>query len=366
MKKLLGKIAGVLSEMWIIPLCFVSGRNIYTEKAVLRPVVRKFSRASRMNYYKYAQYPKDISIIYDGQKGKWKNGGVAIVFQGPIEYREDFTLRTIELYRAIYPNIGIIVSTWKGTVRQNFRDAVHAWHVDIIESEGPSNPGYANVNMQLVSSLAGIKQAKGRGYSFVLKHRADIRFYNPDFLIYFQNACDAYPALDRICDSRLVYLSYNSYLKLPFYLRDFCVYGSTLEMERFYGIRLDERRRDYMGSQISQFAEFMDIMYQVEVGRKSTDEIAHTFWEDYRRFMSPENYLVSTYYSQCIRELTSQSDLWQEYEEYLKKYAVIIDCEPLQMYWTGHGEAFMNLPSCWDQGGKLNAARWYTLYGRNG
>ncbi len=62
--------------------------------------------------------------IWDSRKDfkpRYAFDDTAIVIQGPIEYTNNYTAETFKLYRSIYPNAPIVVSTWKNEATNSFR-----------------------------------------------------------------------------------------------------------------------------------------------------------------------------------------------------------------------------------------------------
>ena len=96
----------------------------------------------------------DSSIFF---KRQYTFDDTAIVLQGPIEYTNNYTEETFKLYRLIYPNVPIVISTWKGGATDNFRKECEENSVILLENEIPTPRGIANINLQLKSSLQGVK-----------------------------------------------------------------------------------------------------------------------------------------------------------------------------------------------------------------
>ena len=118
----------------------------------------------------------------------------AIVIQGPIAYNNDYTVETFKLYRSIYPNAPIVVSTWKGEATSSFRRVCRENLIVLLENEMPEDRGFGNVNLQLESSLQGVKFIRqNTSAKFVLKTRTDQRINYFDFLVYFKNLLKTFP-----------------------------------------------------------------------------------------------------------------------------------------------------------------------------
>ena len=79
------------------------------------------------------------------------SGEFAIVMQGQVIYKDNFTLETLKLYRHIYPEIKIILSTWK-TDNSSFLKALDEMNIILVQNEPPLFAGLSNVNLQIIVS----------------------------------------------------------------------------------------------------------------------------------------------------------------------------------------------------------------------
>ncbi len=83
---------------------------------------------------------------------------VCIILQGNICYKYNFTYETIKLYKKMYPNSIIILSTWNNEKKELVNE-IKELGVYVIESELPTNNGHSNINYQLKSTIEAIKFA---------------------------------------------------------------------------------------------------------------------------------------------------------------------------------------------------------------
>ncbi|MBQ7198282.1 MAG: hypothetical protein IJS29_03365, partial [Selenomonadaceae bacterium] len=65
----------------------------------------------------------------------------AIVMQGPLEYKDNYTITTARLYRQWYPNAPIVISTWKNEATEIFREECRKIGVVLLENDLPDEPG---------------------------------------------------------------------------------------------------------------------------------------------------------------------------------------------------------------------------------
>lgn len=125
---------------------------------------------------------------------KYEFNDVAIVMQGPIIYENNFTIKTAQFYRKLYPNAPIIMSIWRGEATDKFRLECIQNSIVLLEIEQPANPGYGHINWHLEGVLKGIKYVRNSTNAYyVLKCRNDQRINQPDFLLYFRNLLQIYP-----------------------------------------------------------------------------------------------------------------------------------------------------------------------------
>lgn len=161
---------------------------------------------------------------------------VSIVIQGPIFTQADFTLQCCKFYRTCYPELEIILSTWRtysNTLLDNFR----ALGVKVILSDDPDMPGIYNVNRQIVSTNAGISAVSDS--QFVLKTRTDILFNSSTFL---ETLINNYLAAEKKgYDNRIWITSFNTYLKRPFSFNDQVQFGRIKDLENFWNCSRDPK-----------------------------------------------------------------------------------------------------------------------------
>lgn len=105
----------------------------------------------------------------------------AIFMQGPVADEFAFTLETLRIYAAAMPGCRLILSTWQDTPAAQL-EAIVGMGVKLVLSEKPGDPGQSNVNMQITSASAGVRQAAADGATWVLKTRTDQRLYQPDVM----------------------------------------------------------------------------------------------------------------------------------------------------------------------------------------
>ena len=166
----------------------------------------------------------------------------AIVIQGGLMLESDFTVQTVRTYRAYYPDVHVIVSTWAGLDPLHV-SALRDAGADVILSDQPANPGHGNLNLQLVSTQAGIARARALGATHVLKTRTDQRLYAP-YALHLMVACmEAFPVGDRHGRqrARIVTSSLGTFKVVPYHISDMFNFGLIDDMEEYWSPPADPK-----------------------------------------------------------------------------------------------------------------------------
>lgn len=160
---------------------------------------------------------------------------IAIVLQGPLLKDENFTLETVKLYKKIFKNAIIIVSTWSDS-EPALVEQIRSAGAEVLLNEKPSFGGYANINYQIVSSLAGVKKAREKGAEYVLKTRCDQRFYAPNSLEFLCNIIETFPVAEGYRQKkRIIGVSLNTFKYRRYGISDMTIFGSVDDMMLYWG-----------------------------------------------------------------------------------------------------------------------------------
>jgi len=155
-----------------------------------------------------------------------------IVIQGPTNYCKE----VVSIYKDI-PNV--VWSTWEDEPLENIEFIKQ--YIDVILCQKPSFPGYLNINMQTVSTMAGIKHLREKGVTEILKTRGDIIITNLNvFLEILQGKEMAFLAIAK--EGVRTDLYYE--LIYPHYSHDYpvdlVIYGSAKNIEFAFNFTIDE------------------------------------------------------------------------------------------------------------------------------
>ena len=165
---------------------------------------------------------------------------IGIIIQGPLIKMDDFTLETVKIYKKLFKSSLIILSTWEDE-NNNYLERIRAEGIEILQNKYPKNRGISNVNLQLISSLNGIKIAEEKGVEYILKTRTDQRIYSPNSLEYFLNLLEQFPVKNKIQKQRIIGVSLNTFKYRLYGLSDMTIFGNVKDMLLYWGANLDNR-----------------------------------------------------------------------------------------------------------------------------
>lgn len=162
----------------------------------------------------------------------------AIVLQGPVLRKRNFTLETIKLYRKNFPYSQIILSTWEDENAEIIAHCQDAGAIVILNKK-PEYPGPSNVNMQIVSTRAGIHKAMEIGVEYVLKTRTDQRMYGLNLIEYLTNALTAFPIQGPYKQhKRIALLSFGAGKYYPYHFSDLFLFGDVRDLKLYWDFPL--------------------------------------------------------------------------------------------------------------------------------
>ena len=192
------------------------------------------------SYWTYHDRPKAAAEVGTWSERELACEGAAIVMQGPILARDDFTIETLKLYKRDYPSAHLIYSSWKDTEPAAVA-ALEALGVELVLSDKPAVPGLYNINMQLVSSANGVRRAVERGAEWVLKTRSDQRFYAAGFLSHLIGLAKTFPVVSGFRQRhRIIGAAHGTLKYAPYHATDQTVFGHAEDMQRYWGAPLRE------------------------------------------------------------------------------------------------------------------------------
>jgi hypothetical protein len=155
--------------------------------------------------------------------------------QGVLDTREKFSFETLKMYKAFFPGVKLILSTWADSNVGALHD-IGSLGVEVLLSDILTDPPRGNFSRQLQTTNLGIRSAKHNGAEFVLKTRADQRMYSPLSLPYLISTLRLFPSLDKNGGTlgRIVFPSSNTFVDRILGATDFMQFGFVDDVEKLW------------------------------------------------------------------------------------------------------------------------------------
>jgi len=138
-------------------------RTDFGSPVVLMMIIELWDRFSKW-HISVRTVPKlkgDFNFSVSREKEK-SDADVAMVIQGPVVGKDDFTYNSIRFYKQIFPDVKIILSTWD-TEDKNTIKRIKTLGIEVLLNKMPEEQGFAHINCQIKSMSEGIKYAREMG-----------------------------------------------------------------------------------------------------------------------------------------------------------------------------------------------------------
>ena len=292
----------------------------------------------------------------------------AIVIQGPIAYENNYTVETFKFYRSIYPNVPIVVSTWTGVATNSFRRECKENSVVLLENEPPKSPGIYNVDMQLKSSLEGVRYIKeNTSAKFVLKTRTDQRINYFSFLVYFKNLLKTFPPKGDKLHKRIIFLGSALTKNFPFHPHDFLSFGHVEDIFKLYDIPAEsgyEKVNYFMSHRktIDRVASWINgnpCRFDYNTVTEQSSRL-RKFNKVMSRVRLPEIHLTRTFYEKYIAPV-DDTKIYETSWKFAVDYLILVDFDTLQLDWPKYEDKRYKPEFLSDFHGNA-FARWLDMY----
>lgn len=289
--------------------------------------------------------PKRFDRIGTWPDPECKSDGCAIVMQGPIAHQDDFTVDTLRLYRRNMPEAALILSTWEDE-DPGILARVEDIGVTVVKSRKPSVAGLSNINMQIVNSGAGVRQAASQGARWIMKTRTDQRLYEPNVLPFLIGLAESFPVAGETQQrNRIIAIGHGSLKFAPYHITDQTLFGDAEDMLAYWSAPLQDEA----------------LMARWPQGRESI-YLNHSIAEQIRETV-PESYLASHFLVRMGRSLDwTLADSWAAYRDHF----CFADYGTTDFYWvktqTYTGREYTRVYDGIVNRREMNFLEWMLLY----
>ena len=199
---------------------------------------------------------------------------VAIVMQGPLDTRNNFTLETLRLYKHFFPGVKLFLSTWTDSSNRTL-DRISTLGVQIVLSEPMENPPLGNLSRQIETTLKGIRAAEASDAKFVLKVRTDQRLYSNLAIDYLRSVIKIFPARCHpgSVKGRIIFSSSNSFIDRVQGATDFMQFGHLEDVQKFWASSLKRKLPSHLTPET-----IITASYLLELGWQRKDLLTTESW----------------------------------------------------------------------------------------
>jgi len=184
------------------------------------------------NYLTFHLRPKKSENFYLKSTAKTEEK-FAIIIQGPIKDKFFFLKNTIEIYKKIFPNSSIIISTWENE-NINLINTLKKENIFILFNKEPSK-SLSNIDHQIYSTNSALKFAKEIGAKYSIKTRADIRINKNNLETFLLSLIRTFPAKkNNFINSRIIVPSLITFKYRIYSLSDIVMFGETEDLIKYF------------------------------------------------------------------------------------------------------------------------------------
>ena len=229
---------------------------------------------------------------------------IAIIIQGPIKEKFDFLNNTLKIYKKIFKNSIIIISTWENENINQIKSLIDK-NIYVIFNKEPIF-SRSNINHQLISTHEGLSLALQKGAKFTLKTRSDVRISKNNLETFLISLSQTFPVKkNELINSRIIVPSLVTFKYRIFSLSDIVMFGETNDLLVYFDKQFYEESLSIMG------------IKKENILKNNTPVVAEIF-------------LCSRFIGKIENDIKWDLDNWWRC---LKDYFCIIDNSSLDLFW---------------------------------
>lgn len=244
---------------------------------------------------------------------------LAIVIQGPIDKEFDFTIETVKIYKKLFPDSYIIISSWRDMPSETEK-VLKSLGCYVLLSDYPKPMGYFHLNYQVLSTMVGLKKAKELGAKYCIKNRSDLRINKFQSFEYLKSLLEVFPLKGNEIPliGRIVTLNgWLGQMFRPFWIQDYMYFGYTDDLINLFDIPMDTN--------------------DIPNSKHFTEKILKG--EQVSKPHAPEVYVTLSFVKKYIP--VDNLTLKQSWD-IIRKYFIIMNFEDLNVIWKKHNRFSLN------------------------
>lgn len=272
------------------------------------------------SFVSYIERPIEADKIPASVVSDDNYSNLAVIIQGPLKIDKNFSLETVKLYKRMFSEACIVVSTWKGE-NKNYINSLRREGAYVIENSRPKISGIGNINFQLMSTKSGLLFAKEKGCSYAIKTRTDQRLGRNGLFEFLSSLNNIFPVEDVFNinqKGRIIVSEGNvaSNMLIPFHVCDFFYYGFLDDLISFFD---SDENPYHFSSRIERFN------LSEKLKKKNVSLV------NYHHSLAPEAILIINYLKRKGVDFDSESlnDSWN----FIKSYLISVSWDDLDLIW---------------------------------
>ncbi|SFF09163.1 WavE lipopolysaccharide synthesis family protein [Trichococcus pasteurii] len=297
------------------------------DKYIIDMVLNEYEK-NQNTYLTTRLAPKTSEQVYYKKLEVQNLPKFAVILQGPLLLENDFTLETCKMYRKLFSDNVIIVSTWDDEDTETIKK-IKNLKIIVIQNKKPKFTGIGNINFQVISTKAGLAEAEKAGVHYVLKTRTDQRFQKNNLYEYFVSLLKQFPVdadgMNLPQDKRIIVLQspVGASLFIPFHISDFMFFGVLDDVFRLFEI--DEQN-------VSENKK--------ERTQRENDMITTSTVMDFHSAEAPEIMFMKNYI--CNHGNISEAEFYRvkTYWNFIKNYIIAVSYDEVGFLWGKPGRYY--------------------------
>ncbi len=211
-------------------------KNKLNKKIEHQKIIQKESGflidATKNNYLTYHLRPKN-SENFSLESTCKTDEKLAIIIQGPIQEKFLFLKNTINIYKKIFKNSIIVISTWENE-NKNLINSLKDENIFTLFSKEPQK-SHSNVDHQIISTNKALKFVQEKGVKYSLKTRADIRIHKNNLETFLISLIKTFPVKkNELINSRIIAPSLITFRYRLYSLSDIVLFGETTDLLEYF------------------------------------------------------------------------------------------------------------------------------------
>ena len=159
---------------------------------------------------------------------------IAIIIQGQIQEKFTFLKNTLDIYKKIFKNSIIIISTWENE-NKDLINSLKDQNIFILFNKEPEKKTLFNIDHQIVSTNIALNFAKEKGIKYSLKTRADIRIHKNNLESFLISLIRTFPVKKNdLINSRIIVPSLITFRYRLYSLSDIVLFGETIDLLKYF------------------------------------------------------------------------------------------------------------------------------------